>query len=190
MKLYRAKWNYERSLDLDTLHKDIWKVFSFLKNGDRKFVYRFGIENGNSYIVTLSEVMPLSSARFLNLNGEVMIVENDFKIGKILQFRLFVNPMVSVTGQKKRRLVGTDEMLDWLSSKAFLESKPWGGEMGANIMDCDIGNPISFVSKGHPVVGYPVKGELQVNDEIVFAEKIRDGVGDARDLGFGMVDLW
>lgn len=190
MNLYRAKWNYEKQLDVDVLHTDVWNIFPCLGRNERKFVYRFGVENGNSYVVTLSEVMPLISVPFLALVGDVTTVRNEFESGSMLQFRLNVNPMESVTGKKNRRVVSMDEMLSWLCGKAFLESKPWGGEMGANIVGCDIGNPVNFVSKGHVVVGYPVKGELQVDDEKIFAEKVRRGVGDAKDLGFGMVDLW
>lgn len=123
-------------------------------------------------------------------NPAVRAWEPEFRHAQTLRFRLRANPVKRDNATRKRlALFQPDEQLAWLDRKAGRHGfQPLPGTLLRDEGMHSFGRRRK-IQEGGKLFAVRFDGLLRVTDPARFAETVRDGIGPAKGLGFGLLSL-
>jgi len=190
----RAMTEIERPYEL---HRTIMQGFPDKEaGGPGRVLFRLDIDNQGKRITVLvqSEKEPdwryLDGSNLLKESAEYKVLNILFKKGQVWYFRLRANPTVKKKDNKRLGIIGEDKQRAWLKRKG----EAGGFELGpvVAIPENITRDSMTDVNKQRhkiSLLSVRFEGILKITNPDIFKETLKDGVGSAKGLGFGLLSI-
>lgn len=186
--LDRADCSRLKLTDAYSAHRIIYNMFPLEKKGRKQRDFLFadtGVKNRKRQFVILSQTEPEQPQ-----TGELntIILPPDYLEAETYKFKIVINPVIkrANTGQNES-IRDAEAICEWFMRKA----PGWGFEVIPETLQVNSIDAKQFVKNGNAITlnMASLSGWLRVNNKMLFAQSIRDGLGRGKAFGCGLLQI-